>query len=174
MVRAPRRNFAAPFVVTTLAACSGSHTSNPPAPEPPHWNPSPPQTPPPTDPQTPPTTTGPSDPSGEPGPTDTKNAPQAATYDHHWIVSKRKNTGTCQAFLDPNCPKAEPGKPVPTCNPPPPIKYDCPEGFTDTDTLKIILRTGETDCWVERAPIKCPPNAKCNPPPPRKVSCPGS
>ncbi|MBA2542661.1 MAG: hypothetical protein H0V17_23660 [Deltaproteobacteria bacterium] len=85
---------------------------------------------------------------------------------------KPKGRADCQAMVDVQCPKGEPGKPMPTCNPPPPIKYACPTGFEDGDTLKIVLRAGATECFVDFGPSTCPANAKCNPPPPRKVACP--
>src|SRR5262245_55864460 len=104
--RTPRRVFANPFVVT-LAALPACYTSTGPAPTvapiapveptatatPPALNP-PPATSPPTSP---------------PGPVD---------YDQSWTVTK--SGGTCRAQPEVECPKAEPGLPAPTCNPPPP------------------------------------------------------
>ncbi len=80
--------------------------------------------------------------------------------------------GDCSAFVQVDCPKGSPGKPAPTCNPPPPIKYTCPEGFKSGDTLKIVLRAGSTECLVDFGPMNCPPKAMCNPPRPRPVACP--
>lgn len=103
-------------------------------------------------------------------------APQAvkepAKYEQKWTVMKFKGNADCQAMVDVTCPKGEPGKPMPTCNPPPPIKYACPSGFQQGDTLKIVLRVGATDCFADYGPTKCPDGVKCNPPPPRKVACP--
>jgi hypothetical protein len=183
--RSIRRTFAVPFVVTlagaaslTAVACAKKPAplhSNPPGPTPgPHANPPAPD----KDPAPAPTTTDPAIPA--PGPTadskpdtaDSQPKKEPATYEHRWTVSKYKGNAGCQAFIDVNCPKPEPGKAVPTCNPPPPIKYTCPDGFKEGDTLKIILRVGATECFVDRGPMKCPEGAKCNPPPPRKIACP--
>jgi hypothetical protein len=87
-------------------------------------------------------------------------------------VQKIKGMSECRAYMDVRCPVGEPGKPVPTCNPPPPIKYTCPDGFKDGDQMKIVLRAGATECFVDHGPMKCPEGAKCNPPPPRKIACP--
>jgi hypothetical protein len=176
--RAPRRRFASPFVVT-LAAAGSAACTNPPRPEPPTSNPPPPgqpeepePTPTPTPeptvqpPTTEPTTAAP----GAPAPVDAKREP--AKFEMRWTVSKLKGQADCQAFLDPNCPKPEKGKPVPTCNPPPPTKYACPADFADGQSMKIILRVGATECFEQQPAMRCPENAKCNPPPPRKVECP--
>jgi hypothetical protein len=175
-----RRSFATPFIVTLasssmVAACGpkplprhenppgpAGHT-NPPAPEPKPTEPAQPTTgeptPAPVEPATP----------GAPAP---QAAKEPAKYEQKWTVMKFKGNADCQAMVDVNCPKPEKGKAVPTCNPPPPIKYACPTGFADGDTLKIILRVGATECFVDFGPMKCPEGAKCNPPPPRKVACP--
>ena len=177
-VRHIRRAFATPFIVTlagsSLAACGPKPLPkhdhvNPPGP---HSNPPAPDTQPPVTEQTPPpvepTTDKPVVKNDNPPPPQPVKEP--AKYEQRWTVSKFKDD--CTAMVDVQCPKPEKGKPVMTCNPPPPIKYACPADFKDGDTLKIILRVGATDCFVETGPIKCPPNAKCNPPPPRKIACP--
>lgn len=182
-VRQIRRVFATPFIVTlagsSLAACgpkplpTHDHV-NPPGP---HANPPPPDTKPvaeqvPAEPA--PDTSRPVVKNDNPPPPEPVKEPakEPATYEQRWTVMKFKGNDECSAMVDVQCPKPEAGKPIVTCNPPPPIKYACPDGFKDGDTLKIVLRVGATDCFVDRAPISCPPNAKCNPPPPRKVACP--
>jgi hypothetical protein len=155
-----RRRFASPFVVT-LAACTPSHTSNPPGPRP--------QPTPPTDP-----TPAQPDPVAEPPPAPATDpatpAREPAKFESRWTVMMQ---GTdCNAFHDSSCPKVAPGQPIPPCNPPPPIKYACPDGFKQGEALKIILRAGATDCFVDYPAMNCPPKAACNPPPPRKVACP--
>lgn len=183
-----RRTFATPFIVTlagsaavATAACGPKplpkhHNppephANPPAPGDPDPTTAPPPPPPPATPDT--ADSGPPPDSmphkNPPGPTPVK---EPAKYEQHWTVMKWKGKDECQAMVDVNCPKPEKGKAVPTCNPPPPIAYACPDGFKEGDTLKIVLRVGATDCFVDNPPIKCPAGAKCNPPPPRKVACP--
>jgi predicted small lipoprotein YifL len=185
MVRQIRRVFAAPFIITlagsSLAACGPKPLPkhdhvNPPGP---HTNPPAPDSQPPVTEQKPPpvepTLPGPP-PIGTINPPPPDTAPQAvkepAKFEQHWTVMKFKGKDDCSAMVDVQCPKPEKGKPVATCNPPPPIKYACPDNFKEGDTLKIVLRVGATDCFVDHGPMTCPPNAKCNPPPPRKVSCP--
>jgi len=92
-------------------------------------------------------------------------------YDQHWTVTKIKGRG-CFANPEANCPKAAPGKAVPTCNPPPPIKYACPEDLADGGSIKIVLRANTTECFLDRGNMSCPPNMKCNPPPPKQLACP--
>lgn len=178
-----RRTFATPFIIT-LASSSLATVACGPKPLPKHENPPGPHANPPA-PDPKPTehelTTpgaGPVDPPATPEPAPNKNPPppeaakEPAKFEQRWTVMKFKGNADCQAMVDVNCPKPEKGKPVATCNPPPPIKYACPDGFKDGDTLKIVLRTGATDCFVDDGAIKCPEGAKCNPPPPRKVACP--
>jgi hypothetical protein len=197
--RQVRRTFAAPFVVTLAGTASVAAVAckkepaplvhrNPPGP---HENPPPPEKKPEDGTMPTPTPTTPDPATPAPGPTadaekppvihrnppppdavDSKPKPEPAKYEHRWTVSKYKGQADCQAFLDPNCPKPQPGKAMPTCNPPPPYKYACPDGFKEGDQLKIILRVGATECFVDHGPTKCPEGAKCNPPPPRKIACP--
>ena len=145
--RAPRRNFASPFVIT-LAAIPGCYRDSKPV-EPPHVNPPPPQ------------------PQPAPDPTPAP-APQA---NREWRITKDK--GSCLSFASASCPTAPAGQPQPTCNPPPPQKYaPCPDGMADGASLIVTQLAGQSDCFVMPEPPKCPPNAACNPPPPRKVTCP--
>jgi hypothetical protein len=173
-VRTLRRSFAAPFVVTlATTACGPAKPLNPPGP---HENPPPPTTKP-----TEPVVAAP-DPVDQPTPApglEPADKKEPAKYERKWTVMRNMKPDAkateCRAFVDANCPKGEPGKPMPTCNPPPPIPYTCPDGFS-TDkgaTLKIVLRAGATECFVDYGPMKCPEGAKCNPPPPRKLPCPG-
>jgi hypothetical protein len=172
--RTLRRTFAAPFVVTLAAmpAC-GPKPLNPPEP---HENPPPPAAKP-----TEPVVAAP-DPAPAPSePVDSKGSPkkEPAQYERRWTVMRNMKQDAkpteCRAFIEVSCPKSEPGKPMPTCNPPPPIPYTCPDNFpTDKGaTLKIVLRAGATECFVDHGPMNCPQGAKCNPPPPRKLACPG-
>ncbi len=157
--RSPRKIFASPFVVTLAAACG------PAAP--------PPQQPVPSQPT-------PAEPTPAPTPTVViANPPHPApasetlpvSYDQRWTVMK--SGADCHAMPKVDCPKpAQPGGPMPTCNPPPPIKYACPEGWDGTSPMKIVQYANSTECLVEAEPIKCPPNASCNPPAPRRVACP--
>jgi hypothetical protein len=135
-------------------------------PEPPHKNPPAPEAPP-----VPPVATTPATPATTPA-TPVPTTPATPKFETKWTVMKFKGKDGCSAMIDVNCPKPEQGKPVATCNPPPPFKYACPDGFREGDTLKIVLRVGATDCFVDSAPINCPKGALCNPPPPRKVDCP--
>lgn len=80
--------------------------------------------------------------------------------------------GSCKAYPRANCPKPEPGKPIPTCNPPPPIDYTCFDGMSEGDSIAIVLRQGAVHCVRNLPPPKCPPNVACNPPPPQLVECP--
>jgi len=87
-------------------------------------------------------------------------------------VFKTKGKEECSAVVAVDCPKPQPGKPMVTCNPPAPQPYTCPDGFADGDSLKLILRAGDTECYVDYGPMHCPKGARCNPPPPRKLPCP--
>jgi hypothetical protein len=177
--------FARSFVVTLAAipaipACGGSNVQ-------PHTNPPRPTYPAEAPPATgEPTETSPATPTeGAPA---TPTAPEAGLpapappaqpgepaqakppdYTSRWIVTK--SGATCLAEPKIECPTAAPGKPVPTCNPPPASVYKCPEGMTEA-SLTVVRYANSTQCVVERAPVACPPNARCNPPPPRRVDCP--
>jgi hypothetical protein len=166
--RSPRRTFANPFVITlaTITPLSaGSVLAEPDAkPAPPTKTKNPP--PPKPDPKTPPIQKNPPPPKPEP-------KLEVSSYDRRWTVTKIKGKADCLANPEAKCPKVEPGKPVPTCNPPAPIKYACPSGMADGETLKIVMRAGATECFQERGPWgPCPPGRSCNPPPPRKLACP--
>src|SRR5512138_3724220 len=134
MVRTPRRTFATPFVVTLAACGPAQHTSNPPGPAQP-----PPSAPVASAPSTDPATPAPPDPcAGMPTEAPSKNPPaprpppkgnppppETFPYEQRWFVSK--SGGACLARPKVDCPKPEAGKPTRTCNPPPPIKYECPK-----------------------------------------------
>jgi hypothetical protein len=76
-------------------------------------------------------------------------------------------------MVDVQCPKPDKkGAPAPTCNPPPPMKYACPENWDGKSALTVVQYANSTECVIEPPPSKCPPSASCNPPPPRKVACP--
>jgi len=165
--RIVRRSFATPFVVTLAAACSSSPPPshppimNPPAPQDPTpTDPTPPANPP-TDPQTPPTTGG-IPPMNPPAPQPVQRGP--------WRVFKTKDG--CQAVVQVECPRPEPGKAVPTCNPPPAHKYEpCPEGVTEKNSLTIVSWVAD-NCRLQVPMPSCPPKVHCNPPPPKSVPCP--
>lgn len=205
--RTPRRTFANPFVITLAATGCYAQTGSPPPHQPrpqvahgdhdhslPHTNPPPPpyQEPIPTTVENPPrpTTTPTPAPPATP-PTDTRPAPGTVVlveqtqpkpgtfnYDQRWHVMKRG--ATCQAMAKVECPKpTKQGGPMPTCNPPPPMKYACPPNMTEP-SLTIVQYAGATDCVIEPKAAACPPpggtpggvKVMCNPPRPQKVACP--
>lgn len=195
--RTPRRSFANPFVVTLAAipacvvssnpppsqqpgsgptAAAPSKHANPPTPGP-HTNPPPPRYKEPVvdDRTAPPTkvgqagTTAPAPGGAQPGQTQPA-APQTYNFDQKWTVMA--SGGSCAAYVEVNCPKPEKGKPVATCNPPPPIKYACPPEVTAGATLTIAQYAGQAECVTVPGPVKCPANTACNPPRPRKIACP--
>jgi hypothetical protein len=151
-MRSPRRSFTAPFVVTMVGAVGsvGFTSCNPPSSRPgpdPLIAKNPP--PPTTDPQPEPS---------QPG-------------EQRWTVYQQGKD--CFASEKFDCPKpATPGGPMPTCNPPPPIAYACPENVMVDYPYQIAQWSGETTCHVVPQPIKCPEGAICNPPPPTQVACP--
>jgi hypothetical protein len=127
---------------------------NPPRPQPPtDQPPSPPPRPPIMNPP-------------RPQPVDQTPPPQQQSGS--WTVFKSKDG--CMAAIKVDCPKGQPGKAMPTCNPPPPFKYACPDGVS-LETPITIVTFGDS-CAVEREPVKCPPKAICNPPRPHVVPCP--
>jgi hypothetical protein len=77
----------------------------------------------------------------------------------------------CWAHVPVSCPQPQPGKAVPTCNPPAPLSYACPSGVPDA-SFTVVLKVGAVACRVDDPPMKCPEDAKCNPPEPRWVACP--
>ena len=161
--RAPRKLFASPFVVTLAAlpaACFSGTTS-------PQVVPSP----------------QPAEPGGEPAvvtdstpprgstPSQSGGTAQTYTFDQRWTVMKSGDS--CSAMARVECPKpTTAGGPVPTCNPPPPMKVACPDGWDGKQALTIVQYANQATCMVEPPPMKCPQGAVCNPPPPRKVACP--
>lgn len=145
-MRAPRRTFATPLVVTVLgAACSA-----PPRPAP--------------EPVRPPVTTG----SAAAGSGGTAPPPQAAVQ--RWIVSR--SADGCVAAYQVECPRPSPGGAIATCNPPRPIPYVCPDDVTADHPIEIRRFGGAPDCFAVPPPIDCPAGATCNPPPPRRLACP--
>jgi hypothetical protein len=108
MARAPRRVFAAPFVLTLAAGCPSTvdHRTTDPAPV---TEPAPPTTP-----------------VANPPPT---TPPQVEAS---WKIVVN-NDGTCVAAADTQC---KPGMPA-SCNPPRPMPYTCPAGATNEHPLII-------------------------------------
>jgi hypothetical protein len=165
--RTLRKVFANPFVITLATACSAPQAptqqvvpapqagetggepvvvTNPPAPKPE------------------PSSGG----EAQPAP---PAQPQTYAFDQRWTVSKSGDK--CVAMQRVECPKpTKAGGPMPTCNPPPPMKVACPDGWDGAAALTIVQYANQTECRVEDAPMKCPKGALCNPPPPRKVACP--
>lgn len=158
MVKALRRRFAVPFVVTiAMAPLAGADT----APNPPPPKKQPPGTNPPTVPV------------------------QRVTFERTWTVTKSRaktaKATDCEAIQTNTCPKMKPGDPIPPCNPPAPTAYVCPTNaygigatFTEKSSLKVIQRVGSlaTECVIDEPPLKCAPDEKCNPPAPKSIKCP--
>jgi hypothetical protein len=94
--------------------------------------------------------------------------PPSPSEQASWTVFRGKDG--CMAAIKVSCPTGEPGKPMPTCNPPPPFKYACPTGVTIDKPITVI--TFGDSCAIEPEPIHCPPHTACNPPRPRTVPCP--
>ncbi|HLL24476.1 MAG TPA: hypothetical protein VK427_20235 [Kofleriaceae bacterium] len=173
MALRPRKVFANPFVVTlaTLPACFVESSPPPQQPQQPVATAPRPteQTSgeviianPPRPPRTEPTQTGPA--PGQP-------TSQPVAFDQRWTVQKRADG--CQAMAQVNCPKpTKTGAPVPTCNPPPPMKIACPDGWDGTTAMTVVQYANHAHCEVERVPMDCPKGAMCKPGPPRIVSCP--
>ena len=159
--RSVRKSFASPFVITlAAAACVES--------APPPQQPAPQPTPAPAPSPAPPVVvTNPPPPSSG----GTAQTAQTYTFDQRWTVMK-SSTG-CQAMAKVECPKpSKPGGPVPTCNPPPPMKVACPDGWDGKESITIVQYANQANCMIEPPPMNCPKGAACNPPPPRKVACP--
>jgi hypothetical protein len=169
--RTPRRTFARPFVVT-LAAAPACFVSSPPPQQPPPPQQQPQQQPPPPEqPQPPPVVvTNPPRPTAPPGTAPNPPPPTTPSYADgtRWTVFKTQNG--CTAAVKVECPKAEPGHPQPTCNPPPPRAYTCPDNVSLEVPITIVATGGS--CFVDTGPVHCPPRVMCNPPPPRPVACP--
>lgn len=160
--RSPRKLFASSFVVT-VASTACFTTSNPPPPRPPENPPGPIEAQP-TDPP-------PQPPASGPVQGGTAQTAQTYAFDQRWTVMKHGET--CQAHARVECPKPKKaGDPVPTCNPPPPMKIECPSNWDGSSALTVVQYANQTECMVEPPPVKCPPNVACNPPPPRKTACP--
>src|SRR5437870_4633296 len=157
--RAPRRIFANPFVIT-LAALPACFTESSPPPQQPRevtpTNPPEPAQPPPSEEKVvvmsnPPHPSAPA-------------TPPAVAYEQRWTVMKQGET--CQAMAKVDCPKpTKAGGPMPTCNPPPPMKIACPDGFDGKTALQVVQYANTTECVIEPAMPNCPPKTACNPPP---------
>ena len=180
MARAPRRSFTASFVVTLAAAVPACIAPAPSPQQPvtsqpqPVTNPQPEPTPVTVEnpPRPQPTETNPTKPTGPTPPmtpTDPGPTPTGATRDTVWTVMKSGTTCTAHARVD--CPKGQPGQPMPTCNPPAPIPYACPAGWDGKTALAVTQYQGSTECVIE-ATVNCAPNEKCKRPAPTKVPCP--
>lgn len=160
--RAIRRVFANPFVLTVAAACSAPQSPTQqvvPSPQPSEPG------------GEPVVVANPPAPKQEAGGEAQTTPPQTFGFDQRWTVTKAGDT--CTAMQHVECPKPkQAGDPVPTCNPPPPMKVACPESWDGKQALTIVQPANQTECRIEEPPMKCPPNAMCNPPPPRRVACP--
>lgn len=159
--RTPRRSFATPFVITLAAAPACYVQSSPPPAQPqpapaPSTQPAPPAQP----------TPSPA-PAQQPAPPVVINPPmpqaQTVSPNTKWTVYKQAD-GACMAAVKVEC------KPQATCNPPPPFKYECPQGATLPAT--VASNADGTACAIEYPMPKCPPNTACNPPRPTPVACP--
>ena len=158
--RSPRKIFASSFVITVAAAACVESTPPPQGPQP---TPAPAPAPDPS----PVVVTNPP----PPGPSQAGGSTQTYNFDQRWTVFKRPNG--CEAMAKVECPKpTTPGGPVPTCNPPPPMKVACPDGWDGQDALTIVQYANQSTCMIEPPAMNCPKGATCNPPPPRKVACP--
>lgn len=172
--RTPRRTFAHPFVVTLAAVPACSHPQrfhdNPPPPPPPITNEPAAPDPAATAPTSPPEAA----PTPPPAPAPTPGGPaqaqdKAPDTTQRWLVTK--NGATCLAQPKVECPRAAPGKAMPTCNPPAARPYPCPDGVAQASFI-VVQFANAVHCVIEQPPPHCPPNASCNPPPPRRVECP--
>ena len=176
--RAPRRTFAASFVIT-VAAAPGCTTAPPrqetrPRPDPvverDHRDEVP--TPVERDHRTEPDRVEPG-PGNPPPPTPpvvvADDSPPAAT-EQRWVLEM--HDGKCTTRVNVTCAKPEPGKPMRTCNPPAPRAYTCLTGMTEGASLQIVQWAGAKDCVIPPPTSHCPKGAMCNPPPPLKVACP--
>jgi len=172
--RTPRRSFATPFVVTLAAApaCYVQTTPPPSQPQPQPTDPQQPHTNPPQDPTRPPIVvnpprpqnpdTQPQTPPPQPPPQTPTQTTPTQTSVAKWTIFKTSDG--CQAAVKTECPKGV------MCNPPPPIKYACPDNTSLP--LTIVSSDGGQTCAVEVLPVKCPEGAICNPPRPRQYPCP--
>jgi len=196
--RKPRSSFAAPLVVTLAVgpACVVTPTpTSSPQPQPvgsnvdrrthgpndgqgttappiqPVVNPPRPDTATQTPPPAPPPATPPRQPSPggdqvvqHPTPTPTQQPPARL---RNWTVRfSNSDSKSCLAYVDVDCPPPS----VATCNPPPPIKIDCPPHLGKAGA-KIEEQSPDA-CLVVYPTPTCPPNVACNPPRPTKIDCP--
>lgn len=145
MVKAPRRRFAAPFVVTLALAPAVAADTAP--------NPPPPKKPTPAKLQRTWTITKSTAKTAKPG------------------DCEAMQTDTCPKVKagDP-IPPCNPPAPTPyVC---PTNQYGIGKTFSGKDSLQVILRVGAVDCVIDRPQVACDPGEKCNPPPPQKIPCP--
>jgi hypothetical protein len=187
-MRAPRRSFGSPFVVTLAAIPAIAAACNPPPPhmrgaqhhpqpQPQGGKPAPtptnvenpprpqPEPAPDSQPKPPIVMTNPPPPSGEPVKPSTP-----ANGNLSWYITKKD--GKCHA-MDNNACKVPAGQPAPPCNPPPPRVAKCPTQMADGGPgVTVTQLAGQTECVILPPPVSCKPNATCNPPPPTKVTCP--
>ena len=92
----------------------------------------------------------------------TTPTPPKQTYSEKWTIFKQG--AECLASVKTECPAGV------MCNPPPPVKYACPENTT----LPLVIQTtdGGKTCTAEVQATSCPKGAMCNPPRPRAYACP--
>lgn len=186
--RAPRRSFAAPFVLTLAAVPACTVSSGPPSGPPPQqpatqqpvaqtptqppptqpqptWNPPPPSQPEPQAPPQPepPVVANPPRPTGN----DTATTPEPSTKTvTHWHVEMDASTKQCTATLKLDCPMNA------KCKMPPRNPYACPAGWDGVGQVTVTRFANTTECVLEAPIPKCPPNAKCKRPAGTKVPCP--
>lgn len=94
-------------------------------------------------------------------------AVEVAASLRRWTVSRGGKE--CWAAIDPDpCTQLQlkPGDPIPPCNPPAPMRLECPPAH-----VLAIVETAADTCET-RSDATCDPGVKCNPPPPAKVPCP--
>ena len=177
-MRAPRRQFASPFVVTmtlgaSLAAAAGCGASEPkcgPGCNPPGsfgpYSAMPDAAPAPAADAEPPALpeqdTAPADPTG---PTSLSPLDDDAPQSTVWHLYKHGKK--CSVEVQPQC------RPMSTCNPPPPEwhAYPCPKDIAFDRPLVIIQPPNSTECTVSVSSDECF-NMDTPCPPPRKVKCP--
>jgi hypothetical protein len=89
-------------------------------------------------------------------------AEPVATETRYQEWSVYKNGDTCAAMVDVDCPPPEEA----TCNPPPPMRVDCPLGVEEGNAVVIYQQVEGGPCYVEPAdcgeggcdpqPAECP------------------
>ncbi len=94
-------------------------------------------------------------------------AVEVAASLRRWTVSRGGKD--CWAAIDPDpCTQLQlkPGDPIPPCNPPAPMKIECPPAH-----VIAIVETAAETCETD-SDAGCDPGVKCNPPRPMPVACP--